>query len=943
MSLTRKKKIYKKQTNKKNLRGGSVNPRKFNKIYLGPQERQNGILQPPKNIAYMITSNNLNLLHPSSIQNPPPLHNNNNINFIKSFVTTNTHLAFVIRKGAKLEYVYVSPLELRVDILQYAINSKSITISKSGNKWYLGFNKLFPSLILEYSTSEKDTRRSIENDDEDRRGFFDAYEDKSTILLSQEKNIENFNSNIYENNIKIKNRLESDDKYKDITSIQNIEYVKQISDDLLNDIYTSCDLKDIDKKYIINELFIAVDGVEYRICGYPSHTKMRPYLDLLSKIKDDDLLEKIHNVHKEKYMEYIAELHNFIEEIKIKSETENIIPETEKLKIITQETNKRIIDKTKLDDEIYKFYDTKKFYNNYTIEHLKTFISGQDDDEKKIFENKFIEMSNKYYNKLAKLYLNKPLMRIKYNFLIFKKDETGKYIPAIFNIREISNKHNGVFIKLREFINIYVPKIYNITNGEEYNFFYSYSVYGDFFYIKTEYLHVMSNLTDYSHTYKNSISLEEIIYMTTLNPSCNITDLKLNYQLKKNRIQTLLQTKKLNNNTRKTTNTKSQSYTKKNIAQINIAHNNKILDINPSLIYDAKTFILLMYQESYHKYTFIYKNNNKFYILKINSNLKALTEDIKVKIKNKINKINNDNNNDNSKYINNNIYNCINDNNIELNILYNDYKNLFTIIKHSELSPSEYNILIKYNPLNILNISYLPKTENLNTSYYLTASLENNLDNSENRKNLFKFKPDLVRNYLKTDFYNSGLQKYNLNNLDNIKCNNPELSNKNMNHFKKFLTKVYTQETPDNTVLIQCIYYNINNCGYNFIEIIDYFANQHTVYVIPIDEDPENQIITSSNYLCNFTHLNEKHINMLTELKNIYSIKNKLCFIHQDIFMPTFNCLHFHIIDDDNYIRKYPKYQFGTYILQDIYIDKLINNINLSKTYYYNYNIKLII
>ena len=44
-----------------------------------------------------------------------------------------------------------------------------------------------------------------------------------------------------------------------------------------------------------------------------------------------------------------------------------------------------------------------------------------------------------------------------------------------------------------------------------------------------------------------------------------------------------------------------------------------------------------MFQENYHKYTFVYLNNNTFYIIKFNSNLINLVDPIKNIILNKYN------------------------------------------------------------------------------------------------------------------------------------------------------------------------------------------------------------------------------------------------------------------------------------------------------------------
>ena len=107
-------------------------------------------------------------------------------------------------------------------------------------------------------------------------------------------------------------------------------------------------------------------------------------------------------------------------------------------------------------------------------------------------------------------------------------------IPIIFDIKQINNGPNEQQIIAKSYNkkNTYIPTITdNFIIDNEYKLFYTHSTYGEFFVIKTEYLHTMSNLGHKAHTYKNLITLEEIIY------SCSLTNIfwknhKINYDVR---------------------------------------------------------------------------------------------------------------------------------------------------------------------------------------------------------------------------------------------------------------------------------------------------------------------------------------------------------------------------------------------------------------------------
>ena len=74
-----------------------------------------------------------------------------------------------------------------------------------------------------------------------------------------------------------------------------------------------------------------------------------------------------------------------------------------------------------------------------------------------------------------------------------------------------------------------------------------------------------------------------------------------------------------------------------------------------------------------------------------------------------------------------------------------------------------------------------------------------------------------------------------------------------------------------------------------------------------------------------------------------FNVEKKCCKGFSSIINTMFNCLHFHVIEKDNYVRKFPKVISGSFILQDIYINTLINNIKFNNNYYKNFNNKILI
>ncbi len=80
------------------------------------------------------------------------------------------------------------------------------------------------------------------------------------------------------------------------------------------------------------------------------------------------------------------------------------------------------------------------------------------------FDAKYPDIINNYYNEIAKQYLNKPNFKLTYNFIVFEKVEPSvnsthtKYIPFIFNIRELKSEHKPILERIKYLITHEIPK-----------------------------------------------------------------------------------------------------------------------------------------------------------------------------------------------------------------------------------------------------------------------------------------------------------------------------------------------------------------------------------------------------------------------------------------------------------------------------------------------------
>ena len=334
---------------------------------------------------------------------------------------------------------------------------------------------------------------------------------------------------------------------------------------------------------------------------------------------------------------------------------------------------------------------------------------------------------------------------------------------------------------------------------------------------------------------------------------------------------------------------------------------------------------ILKFESSTHEYTFIYILNDSFYKLVIQSNISDMTDIILQKL------------NPNSEFIDKTI-------SFEsIDFKKKDKPKLFRIISNTKLKNENeddihFNVSVKpicfnriYKP-DIINEKYI------DTFYYYSTDLLNvdKLPKGLNGYNTLKMLnlydstihiPILLENYLKnlrTQYYENKLTY-----------------NENKTHFFNSL------KDKSLIAVVNYIHKNYKNCGYDFIEIIDnQLDKKHqkiTVYVCPSNLF-DKSIPQTYKYLNNFMDLESSHIEMLTYLKKLYYNDKYNCYVHQTTTI-YFSCLHFHILkknDSSLYKRDYSKLESGSYLIQDLNLYELINNLKINPNYYKKYNYSLI-
>jgi hypothetical protein len=994
--------------NKNSLRGGGNTVLKDKEgPYIPPFKRGIGINSrsikknthiPPD---YMFTPRNYTSdIYRDLTKDEADIRKKMDANNIKIIESTNSfyqlHYQYKDDKDDKLDtkdlFFTFNPDTLSVDKLQYFINTAKISILDDGNNMSINEN----TIILKGFKTGGQYRTGSSNE------FIDIYESVDIPMISYKENLINlkepffklFKSNVKRNNVENKEIEKLSELTEDVSWMRSImddlnftnsegktnleRYKTETINETINEntkIFTCPDLNVDHTKLIIDEL--KKDGEEYVIIGYPNES-MRLYLDLYNKNKEkfDEIYKDFKGTeHKDSFMQYMAELHNYIYDN---------LESPDPLKHINTDTQKSI------ESQIHKFYGYEDYYkyiaNFYENELLKGLTPEEIDIFKKTeasknqvnkeygikydpeFQNKFKDLQKEFYNELASKCLNKPLMKINYVFLIFKKHTDDKYVPALFNFRELKNKHHSILLRLEYLIKTKLSQIYGIIEDgstEDYKLWYSHYNYGDVFHIKTEYVHTMSNIQQQAYKYKNSISLEELIYMLSI-PNVDLINLRLDYQQKKikfSKINGIMQSQNLE---------KIKEITVINKCDKSLSKYKNTNSAVNEFKFGKHIKILLMFLETGKKYTFIYKNmrDNNFYILKFEPNLCNIYISI-------INYL-----------IDNNLINNLKDellksNNNDLNKIIDINTNikLYKITEHRPFTKIDYDAIVRYNPLlvrEIKNIQNIPVDDNpisktISVDMFFQSPLVNEIKTKSNYNmkipNPYLKKPFLVRNFLATDTYKNEFGKftelikknnnstisynYPINEIDdpnNVKneCSESRLGDELSNKYSSLL-----YEGDENKRKINRIFFNPGNCGYNFIEICEKIKS--VVWIVPLNatysdkikdtnknkENKDNKVIFNNvpKFLGNYANLNESHVPMLKQLNKLFNNEIYECFFNISSISPPQFSLHVHVFKKKNihYNNPIAILQQGSRIDKFLNSKTVLNLLNLSKKYNYDY------
>ena len=758
------------------------------------------------------------------------------------------------------------------------------------------------------------------------------------------------------------------------------------------------DFSGLDSKYII------VDDTThpgYVICGYPEKQMKAQILNFWQDIENTGNTGNNTNFAKQfKKLDtdnssYIAKLFN-----KFKEEKDKI-----KFKDVKDGKNKEDKDKIK-ETEYYKLYmnlrkSIFKYIENRYIELNKEDKTKVSDEELQYFKDNFEKNATHYFQKIALKYLPKPMVFIKYVFLVFKRDENNKLYPCVFNVKELIPKDKPIIKHIERLIKHELPYRFDILSkyeyinrkgnkfdlfDDEYKLFYSRYRYGKFFHISTEYVHTMSNISDKAHDYKNSITLEELIYVCGLNNNNGksfLEDFKIEYEVREHQInnnsinyKNKYNNKKSDYNTNTNSNTNDNCLTISNYNRSDVVfclykkkkEEGKLKELQKLFLKDTKQIttnntttnkeflkwkkqkdefvnqakkqkiqsglsllkdifkaknnnkikFILMFKTHQHNYTFIYNYENIFYKLVIESNITQILVYIIKEL--------------NTKIVSNNINDMV--------IKFTDLNKCFRVVSNNVLDIHDYKFILFNNPLVYIDIknNYLIDEKIDLSIYYKNGMLISQIEFTI--KNLYKIYPLIYLNYKNSKYYTDGYKKFKYINTNTNTIKQLEYTKV---QYEDELNECSTQIClPDNNELnlsINYIFYNSNNCKYDFVEIINNGKDKILLYVFPSIMLSENE--QQKYYIRSFLDLNEHSLPMLKEIKKIYLNKNYLCFLHISIKV-IYNVLHFHLIKKNNYLLNYPEIEKGGFIIQNIQLDTLISNIETNKNYYNNLEFNLI-
>ena len=702
---------------------------------------------------------------------------------------------------------------------------------------------------------------------------------------------------------------------------------------MLNSTKYECDLSGLSQQYIIVDEFVnngeGGDNESYVICGYPDKKMKAIILNFWQNETMKAELDKVHQEQRKNLGNLLVDFYNSNKEYKDVFPTDvlpsdvlpsDVLPSDVLLSdvlpsdilppdvlppdvlppdVLPQDV---LLHKNKK-DYFKLYYKVRQQDWIYLINYFNNKFINTKDDKYKDFENTFKNLFAEYYNKIADIYLNKLNINIKYVFLIFKK-EKDKLIPAIFNFKELDLKNKIILERINVIIKKNISKIFNIiteteylsdnTDINEYKLYYSYYKYGTFFHIKTEYLHTMSNIFNFPHHYINTITLEELSYSCSYNEFNK--NLKINYLIR----EYLITQKKIKNNKNIVKNRADDVFKQYNDLKIQKIEEKKEEKDNKEILKNIHTFlisvIVLVFKFNRNEYLFIYKYENKFYKIAFKSYMSNNLDLIITKI-----------------------------NSIKSNIITfqkQEQNKLFEILLCKELTHEDYKNIFKYNPINLKNIKINKNLSECNLKeYYLSELLKNNQPNVlvDNLFNQSIKYPILIDNYLnRSDIYINHIKILKFNPiLKGDKCN-IEICN-------------------NNEILINNVYYDDNTLGYNIIET--FYDNRIIIWILPSNLNTSKQ---THKYLGNVFDLDYTSLPILYKIQSLYENKNNTCFFHMALSV-QFYCLHIHIIPRQYlYERKYPEINMGTIIIQEIYLNNLINNIEINNNYYKNINYNII-
>jgi hypothetical protein len=722
--------------------------------------------------------------------------------------------------------------------------------------------------------------------------------------------------------------------------------------ELQNLMYES-DLSGLDSKFFIvnefkNKTLDGGDDKEYVIVGYPEMQMKQHILNFWQENNKDTEQNVMH-------------FNTLCNKLDIDSYIEQLFNEFIKLKAFNEGKTVEDRDKIKDKSEYYKLY---MYLKKNSFEYIKQrFVELNEKDKSKIsdiefktFKNNFENNAFDYFQKIALKYLPKPMVFIKYVFLVFNKNEYGKLSPMIFNVKELTKQHQPILKKIESLIKHELPyrfgilkdNEYNNGNGKgnvndpfdnEYKLWYSRYRYGKCFQIVTDYLHTMSNLSNTLHNYDYSITLENLIYECSLTSDTGqpfFEDIKLEYQVREHQINNYIINYKDYNKLPDSLIIPNRSdfifdlYEKAKEAE-KLKELNKLFEadkykITKDLIkwkeqkdtYEKQKEIkkiqeglshfkkdiftpenknkikfILMFKEYHNTYTFIYKYDNKFYILIIESSISTILPEIIKKLKEL---------EENKSSINFN----------DIVIKFAIANKCFKIVSNNILNLDYCDLIFEYNPTLVKKMK-INKTELLNVSIYYNSELLSS-DETITLPNLYLDKSPIYRQHLPDAQILSTQQD-----CSKLRLFEPKNS-------EKLKAK---------SLIINCVHENVNNCGYNFWEFLNIKEDKLLIFIVPINESE------ATPYLSNFMDLdgnNKNIINMLGGLIEMYLNDNYLCFFHSTITIKN-NTLHFHVVKKiDNYTRNFSNKENEIVILQALTINNLINNITNCKLYYNTIN-----